>query len=142
MSWVILILLSAFFYGAYNFFLKVSSGSINQILGAVILQFVATLTGGAALVFLKLINAPLQFSSKGVTLAIFAGISVGLAEILSFYIFSKGISLSVGMPIIVGGSVLVGSALGIIFLKESLTLVQYFAIALVTAGISILLLRQ
>ncbi len=46
MSWIVLAILTAFFYGVYNFFIKVASGSIHQIVGAVILQVVAALVGG------------------------------------------------------------------------------------------------
>lgn len=142
MDWIILIFLTAIFFGVYNFFIKVSAGNINQIVGAVILQVVATLMGGAVLIYLKLINTPLHLSSKGILFAILAGIFVGLAEITSFYVFSKGISASVGIPIIVGGSVLVGALLGIVFLKESLNLIQYLAMAMIIAGITLLFVKQ
>ncbi len=46
MSWIALAVLTAFFYGVYNFFIKIASGSIHQIVGAVILQVVAALVGG------------------------------------------------------------------------------------------------
>lgn len=49
MNWIVLALITATCYGAYNFFIKVSSGHINQIVGAVILQIVAALLGGAFL---------------------------------------------------------------------------------------------
>ncbi len=135
MNWIFLVLLTAFFYGIYNFFIKISSGHINQIVGAVILQVVAAVLGSVILIYLKLTGAPLDVSSKGVQFAILAGIFVGLAEIASFYAFSKGVTASTGIPIMIGGSVVVGALLGILLLKESLTLVQYFAIAMVVAGI-------
>lgn len=47
MNWILLALATAFFYGTYNVFIKISSGHINQIVGAVILQIVAALVGGA-----------------------------------------------------------------------------------------------
>jgi len=46
MNWIFLALVTAVFYGAYNVFIKISSGHINQIVGAVILQIVAALLGG------------------------------------------------------------------------------------------------
>ncbi len=76
MNWILLAILTAFLYGAYNFFIKVSSSHINQIVGAVILQVVAALVGSVILIILKLTNAPLEISSKGVGYAIVAGVMV------------------------------------------------------------------
>lgn len=112
MSWIALTLLTAFFYGVYNFFIKVSSGSIHQIVGAVILQLVATLVGGAILLFLKLNSYPLAVTTKGVVYAVLAGLFVGLAEVTSFYVFSKGVSASSGIPIMIGGSVVIRRSFG------------------------------
>jgi transporter family protein len=138
MPWLIIVILTAVFFGLYNFFIKLSAGHIHQILGAVLLQAVALLLGSIALLYLKWRGIPFDASSKGVLFAVLAGVFVGLAEITSFYVFSKGINASVGIPIIVGGTVLVGTLLGIVFLKESLSLLQYVGIALILAGVSIL----
>ena len=139
MSWILLALLTAIFYGIYNFFIKVSSGHINQIAGAVILQLVATVVGAGVLFFLKITGSAIEISNKGIFYAVLAGIFVGLAEIASFFVFSKGISVSTGLPIIIGGSVIIGSLLGIIFLKESLTPIHALAILLVAVGIFLLM---
>jgi len=138
MSWIFLAILTAFFYGVYNFFIKVSSGHINQIVGAVILQIVAAVLGSLVLLYMKITKVTLDISQKGVLFAILAGVFVGLAEITSFYVFSKGVSASVGIPVIIGGSVAVGAALGLFFLKESLSLIHYFAIFMIIVGVAIL----
>ncbi len=52
--------------------------------------------------------------------------------------FSKGLNASIGIPVIVGGTVLVGTLLAIVFLRESLSLIQYVAVALILAGVGIL----
>ena len=138
MNWIILAIVTAGFYAAYNVFIKVSSGHINQIVGALILQIAAAAVGGAILVFLKMTNTPLIISQKGIWFSILAGVFVGLAEIASFFLFSKGISASIGIPIIVGGSILLGALFGFIFLKETLNLTHFFAIALIVIGVLIL----
>ena len=138
MNWIFLAIMTAIFYGAYNVFIKVSSGHINQIVGAVILQIVAALVGGIILLIMKMTNSPLEISQKGVLFAVLAGIFVGLAEITSFFVFSKGVSASVGIPIIIGGSVLVGAVIGLTFLKETLNPIHYVAIAMVVVGVIIL----
>ena len=138
MNWIFLALMTAVFYGAYNVFIKISSGHINQIVGAVILQIVAALLGGAILLIMKLMNSPLEISQKGIWFAVLAGVFVGLAEITSFFVFSKGIPASIGIPIIIGGSVLFGAILGLTFLKETLDPIHYLAMGLIVAGVAIL----
>lgn len=138
MHWIFLALMTAFFYGAYNIFIKISSGYINQIVGAVILQVVAALLGAMILLVMKINNVPLEISQKGIIFAVLAGVFVGLAEITSFYVFSKGISASAGIPVIIGGSILIGALLGIIFLKETMNLIHYLGITFIIIGVVIL----
>jgi len=80
----------------------------------------------------------MAISQKGVWFAVLAGIFVGLAEITSFFVFSKGVPVSIGIPIIIGGSVLVGTVTGLIFLKETFNMFHYIAIGLIITGIVIL----
>ncbi len=138
MNWLYLAAISAFFYGLYNVLIKLSSGSIHQMVGAVALQIVAALLGIAALIILKLLGHPLTASKQGFLLSACAGLAVGVAEILTFYLFSKGVSASVGIPVIVGGTVVAGSALGVLVLGERLGLVQGLGVLLVIAGIACL----
>lgn len=119
-------------------FIKISSGHINQVVGAVILQLVAALVGGTVLLLLKLSNSPLPASSKGIWFAVLAGAAIGIAEIGSFFLFSKGVPVSVGMPIIVGGSIVATTLLGVLFLKESISILHLIAIALTIIGVGIL----
>lgn len=135
MNWVLLALITAIFFGTYNFFIKVSAGHINQIVGAVILQIVAASVGGVVLLFLKMTHSPLAITSRGIWFALLAGIMVGLAEITSFYFFAKGVPASVGIPVVIGGSILVGALLGVAFLHETLTLIHYSAILLIIIGV-------
>ena len=138
MNWVMLAVMTAFFYGTYNVFIKLSSGHINQIVGALILQIVAALLGGGVLLVMKLRSVPLEVSNKGIWYAVLAGVVVGLAEIFSFVVFSKGVTVSVGISIIIGGSVLFGALLGLFFLREVLTLWHYLGILMIVGGVVLL----
>jgi transporter family protein len=91
--------------------------------------------GGVVLAWLKLRGTPLEVSARGVTFAVLAGVAVGLAEITAFYGFSKGVSASVGIPVMVGGTVLVGVLLGLVVLREQLTLWQGLGVLLILVGI-------
>ncbi|MFA6529195.1 MAG: EamA family transporter [Candidatus Gracilibacteria bacterium] len=141
MNWIFLAIITGVSFGLYNFLIKLSSSHIDQLLGALVLQLAALVIGGLFFT-VKLIQKPIEVSSSGVKLAILAGVFVGLAEVLSFYVFAKGAPASVGIPIIIGTSILVGSLLGILFLKESPTIFNYLGITLVIIGIVFLGIKK
>jgi transporter family protein len=138
MNWLPLALVTAFAFGLYNFCIKLASGSINQIAGAVILQVVAAILGGLLLLYIKLTNQPVLLSQKGVFYSCLAGFFVGLSEILTFFVFARGVPASLGTPIIIGGSVLATALLGVLVLREHLAPLQVLAIVLIVAGVALL----
>lgn len=138
MSWLPLAIATAFAFGLYNVFIKMGSNRIDQVLGAVVLQLVAVLLGAAYLLILRMGGREIESSPSGLGFAVLAGLSVGIAEILTFYVFSRGAPASLGSPIIMGGSVLVAGIVGVFLLRESLNLYQWAGIAAVVGGIALL----
>ena len=138
MNWISLVIVSALFYGGYNFLLKLSSGHIHQILGAVILQGSALVVGLSLLFYLRSGGDSLNYSSTGIAFAVSAGVCVGVGGIIAFYIFSRGVPAGVGIPIIVGGTVAAGTMYGLFFLRESLTVLQWAGVLTVVSGIVLL----
>ena len=137
-SWLPLALLTALCLALYNFFIKLASGHLAPAVGAVVLQLVAAALGAAWLLKLKLQGQPVALNGTGLLLAALAGLGVGLAEILTFVVFQRGVSSSVGTPIIVGGSVLLTAVLGIVVLRETLTLGQVGGLLCIVVGIALL----
>lgn len=136
MNWLLIALLAAFCFGAYNVFVKIASGYIHEITGAVILQFVAAIAGLGVLLYMKFKgHEVLVFTQKGVLFSVLAGLFVGGAEILSFVVFGKGIPASTGIPIIIGGAIIVGTLIGLLFLKEKITAIHILGIVFVILGI-------
>lgn len=138
MDWILLAILTACFYALYNIFIKQASGHLHEIAGAVILQGVAFALGCGWLIFLSVKGVPIPVSSRGVLLAVLAGVFVGLAEISSFLVFSRGVAASAGIPIIIGGSVLIAAVIGFLWLKESMSLVRVLGLVLIVGGIWLL----
>ncbi len=133
---VILIAVAAIFFGLYNVFIKLSSEHINPILGAVVLQFVAAFLGLGLLIITRARAAgPLVVTGRGVTLAVLAGLAIGLVEILTFNVFGRGVPVALGNPLIVGGSLVVTSLVGILLLREVLTPAQVVALILIASGV-------
>ncbi len=137
-NWLPLALLTALCLALYNFFIKLAADHLPPAVGAVVLQLVAAALGAAWLLRLKLQGQPLALSGRGLALAALAGLGVGLAEILTFVVFQRGVPASVGTPVIVGGSVLLTALLGLAVLREALSWPQLGGLVLVVAGIALL----
>ena len=137
-NWLPLALLTALCLALYNFFIKLASNHVPPAVGAVVLQLVAAALGGVWLLKLMLQGQPLALSGKGLGLAALAGLGVGLAEILTFVVFQRGVNSSVGTPVIVGGSVLLTAVLGLVVLRETLTFSQAGGLFFVVVGIALL----
>lgn len=135
------IIIAAVMFGLYNVFIKLSADDINPILGAVVLQFVAAFIGlGLLLASQAQSDSPLIWSSRGLLLATLAGVAIGLVEILAFFIYGRGVLVAVGNPLIVGGSLVVTTAIGVFLLRETINLAQIAAILLITGGVLLLAL--
>ncbi|UOG72751.1 EamA family transporter [Hymenobacter tibetensis] len=140
MNWLQLAACAALGMALYNLFIKAASGQIHQMVGAVVLQVVAALIGVGLLLLLYLrgtLPATLV-TSRGITLAALAGVSIGVAEILTFAVYAKGAPAAVGTPLIVGGSVLLTALLGVLVLREALAWPQALGLLLVVGGIALL----
>lgn len=137
-NWLPLALLTALCLALYNFFIKLAADHLPPAVGAVVLQLVAAALGSAWLLKLRLQGQPLPLSGRGLGLAALAGLGVGLAEILTFAVFQRGVPASVGTPVVVGGSVLLTAGLGLAVLRESLSGPQVGGLVLIVAGIALL----
>ena len=137
-NWLPLALLTALCLALYNFFIKLASNHVSPAVGAVVLQLVAAVLGGVWLLKLMLQGQPLALSGKGLGLAALAGLGVGLAEILTFVVFQRGVNSSVGTPVIVGSSVLFTAVLGLVVLRETFTFSQVGGLLFIVVGIVLL----
>lgn len=134
-----LLAVAAAMFGLYNVFMKMSADHIHAVLGAVVLQFVAAFVGLGLLLYTQgTATAALQVSARGLGLAVLAGIAIGLVEILTFVIYGRGIPVAVGNPLIIGGSLLVTTGIGVVLLREAVSPLQVAAIFLIAAGVGLL----
>jgi bacterial/archaeal transporter family protein len=139
--WIGPALVCALCYALYNIFIKKGSASIHPVLGGVILQFVAALVGSVLLIALVFNYeggvSDLPCDRTGIFWAVWAGVAVGSAEILSFIVSGMGVQAMQSIPIIIGGSVLFGTTLGFFLLKEALTYRGWLGVVLIAAGIAL-----
>ena len=77
----------------------------------------------------------LVYDREGIQWAILAGVSVGTAEIISFFVSSLGVQAMQSIPIIIGGSVMFGTLLGVVALHEALSYRGWVGVVLISLGI-------
>lgn len=138
--WIVTALVCALAYAFYNIFIKMGSSSINAILGGVILQLVSAIFGTVllgAIIFKDCGVHNLNCSRTGVFFSVWAGLSVGTAEMLSFCVSGMGVNATQSIPVIIGGNVLVGTVLGIMVLGEAMGMQGWVGVGILTVGITV-----
>ncbi|MFH1650211.1 MAG: EamA family transporter [Candidatus Woesearchaeota archaeon] len=138
MNWLFFGILAMLSYGFYNFFVRLSAGKISPALGAVILAVSSAIVATSFFLFLKLNGTQTTITTPGIWWAIGAGVFAGLAEVLYFFMFAKGTNISIGLPLVVGGTILVGAVLGILVLHEKLSFIKLAGGVLTVLGIVLL----
>jgi len=136
--WIMPALLCALAYAFYNIFIKKGSASIHPVLGGVILQLVAAVLGMVLLTFIIVRDGgmeDLNWDWNGVQWSVCAGIAVGLAEMISFFVSSLGVQAMQSIPILIGGSVMFGTILGLCLLGEVLSYHGWLGVILLISGI-------
>lgn len=136
--WIVPALLCALAYAFYNIFIKKGSATIHPVLGGVILQLVAAVLGMLLLTFIVVRDGgveDLNWDWTGVQWSICAGIAVGLAEMISFFVSSLGVQAMQSIPILIGGSVMFGTFLGLCLLGEVLSYHGWLGVAMLITGI-------
>ena len=136
-DWIGPAIACAMAYALYNVFIKHGSDTMNPVLGGVILQIVAMILGSSFLgILLRAgFSEILHYDIKGIFWACMAGFSVGTAEILSFYVSSLGVPVSISTSTVVGGSVVLGSLIGWIALGDIITFGSGFGVLFVLCGV-------
>ena len=146
---LIILVIVTISYAGYNLFIKLASSqnlnNSNSIAATLCLQLFA--------LFVTILFSFYLFSkgekifvlpSKSYLYAIFAGISIGLAEIGYFYLFNesnpKGASNANSViPVILGGTILITMIFSFIFLSESFNYKRIFGTFFIIFGIYLVL---
>lgn len=141
-AWIGPALLCALSYALYNLFIKKAAmHQMDPLLGGVVLQSVAALAGSVLYGLQQkgrtTTTPALPPPQTAVMWAVAAGLAVGAAELLSFYISGLGVQSMQSIPVVIGGSVLMGTVLGRLWLKEVLSWKGWCGVALISLGIAL-----
>ena len=149
MKSLLFVLLITLCYSGYNLLIKVSmshaeSTITSPILATICLQVSALMVSIAYLLTTGRTSVSIPDLPFGAyAWAIGAGICIGIAEILYFYLVSgfEGetlIQASTAIPMVIGGTILITILVSVFLFRESLSHAQWFGVALAFVGMAVL----
>ena len=117
-------------------FHKLAAPHINQVFGAIIVSFTAVVFG-TVILLPQLKNVQLITNPKGLFFLIFGGIAAFFIDFFALQAYSRGLQITVGGPIIIGGSIAVAAIIGFA-LGEQISAPKLLALFLIFIGSGIL----
>ncbi|MCL4419052.1 EamA family transporter [Patescibacteria group bacterium] len=132
MSPVLFAVLAAMSFGLWTVFHKLASPYVNQVFGAIIVSLTAVIVGGLVF-FTQTKDVKLFTDPKGILFITLAGIAAFFIDFLALQAYSKGLPLTIGGPIIIGGSMAVAVIIGFL-IGEPLNLAKIAGIAFIILG--------
>ena len=133
---ILYVIIGALGTGLWNVFISSASRQMHPLLGALITELTAFSAG--ALIFLPVLSSGFpKVSLRAVIMCMLAGLSVLLADFFILKAYKQGVLISIGGPIIIGGSIVVVTLMGI-FLGEKITWLKAASILMIVCGASIL----
>lgn len=141
MTWLAYAGITALFYGFFDIFVKLTSGKIDDTLGALIMNSIGTAIVAAAVWFLYASGKELTFTKEGLIYAILAGICIGVFSIALLKAFGPGSNPVVSISIVRVGMVMTSVLIGTLFLKFPLNFQQGVGLIVTAAGLLLILWR-
>lgn len=138
MHWMSFAVLAALSFGFYNFFTKISADKLSPTIALMFIAGTSFVVAVVATIVFKLSGQPLTFSKNALWFPIFAGAATGVAEIFYLFMFTKEAPLNIGMPLVIGLTVVSTVVLSFIFLKEPMNMIKIFGIISIVFGLVLL----
>lgn len=138
MTWLAYAILAASSFGFYNFFTKISAEKFSPTVANIFIAGTSCLIAIISTIYLKMSGQSLIFTKGSLILPIVAGLFTGAAEIFYLTMFSKNTPVTIGSPLVVGGTIVVATILGIIILKEPMSATRIAGVVCVIVGLFLL----
>ena len=135
---LVLFVASMITLGFADFATKQASGRISPALGTLIYAATAMVP---ALAWTFSTRASLVVTRSGVLWAVATGLAFGVFAGLLFFLFSHGVNLSLGTPVIRLGGIAFAAVLGIAILREPFNLQSVAGFVLAALGILLIATR-
>ena len=148
MKTLLLLALVTLCYASYNLLVKVSSSHVPSpdlppILATIGLQLAALSVSLVYLAYLLKAGVEVTLPGRVYGWAIAAGLCIGAAEVMYFYLFrgfdgDSPVAASIAIPFIVGGTIVIAVAVSHFIFRETLTAWQWLGVGLAFSGMVIL----
>jgi len=126
--------------GFADFATRQTSGRISPALGMLIYASTAMLLGLIWTIWSRA-QAPLLVTGVGGMWAVLTGLAFGVFAGIFFFLFSQGVNLSVGTPLIRIGGIAFAAMLGIFVLREGFSFQSLAGFVLAAIGILLIATR-
>lgn len=126
--------------GFADFSIRQTAGKISPSLGTLVYAAVAFIPPLAWTLWTRT-QEPLTVTRDGVVWSMITGIAFGVFTGLLFLLFSQGVNLSIGSPVVRMGGIAVAALFGVIFFREGWNLQYLVGVALAAAGIFLIATR-
>jgi len=126
--------------GFADFATKQASGRISPALGT-LMYAAATILPALIWTIWTRAQGPLVVTRTGALWSVATGLAFGVFAGLLFFLFSHGVNLSLGTPVIRLGGIAFAAVLGIVVLREPFNLQSVAGFALAALGILLIATR-
>ena len=133
MPLVALILICTLFYALFEIFAGLAGGKVDEWLAAVLYNGIGTIV---PLVVYFISKGRSRSTTSGIVFAALAGVGILLFSVVLARIFNRGGNLAYVIPVVYGGAIVLSSIFGWLCLKEKVSGLQAFGLALVVAGVA------
>ncbi len=120
-SWKIFAVLYTLGAAGYAIGAKISGGRISPLLGALIMTACSLLIIVGLFIYYKIYGSTFTYNRYGVEAAVFAGVSIALADIALFFMYSRGADLSIAGVAAEVISIAIIVLVGLVVFKETVT---------------------
>ena len=135
MHWIVFAFLTASGYGFFNFFMKLSGSKFSPTVANIFIAGTSLLIAVISTLYLKYTGHELIFTRENIKLPILAGVFTCIGEIFYLTMYSKQAPITIGYPLVVGSTMVIVIILGLIVLKEPLTLFKIIGLSCIIVGL-------
>lgn len=125
-------------YTLFDLFVAKAGGKLNDNLASTIFNGIGALVPLLIYAVMRPKNAT-PTTTEGVVYSVLAGISIAIFSIILVNLFARAENVSFILPAIYGGAVVFGALAGFFFFKETISGVGWAGLALVAAGLGLLI---